>query len=193
MDFASPRSNYSAVSQLNVSRLMKLHDPAAQIDIQSVLINGDLNDVRMVNLVRHRFIIRRPRHVTPLTTLSHKDSRIAHAGTVVCAACHRMQGRLLGFAAMPPLLVCHVKHLLLCATITRGQRGQRSITRGHPRVRVPTFTTAAGWRKPVWRTGGPKRPSLGVLPPETDEQNSTPRGSLLAVMTANREQFNQRP
>jgi len=31
MDFASPRSNYSSVSQLNVSRLMKLHDPAAQI------------------------------------------------------------------------------------------------------------------------------------------------------------------
>jgi hypothetical protein len=39
----------------------------------------------------------------------------------------------------------------------------------------------------------PKRPSLRILPSETDEQNSTPRESLLAVMTANREQFNQRP
>jgi hypothetical protein len=39
----------------------------------------------------------------------------------------------------------------------------------------------------------PKRPSLRVLPLETDKQTSTPRGSLLAVMTANREQFNQRP
>jgi hypothetical protein len=33
-----------------------------------------------------------------------------------------------------------------------------------------------------------KRPSFRVLPLETDQQNSTPRGSLLAFMTANSEQ-----
>jgi hypothetical protein len=33
-----------------------------------------------------------------------------------------------------------------------------------------------------------KGPSFRVLPLETDKQNSTPRGSLLAVMNANREQ-----
>jgi hypothetical protein len=38
----------------------------------------------------------------------------------------------------------------------------------------------------------PRRPSLRILPPETDKQHSTPRESLLAVMNANRGQFNQR-
>jgi hypothetical protein len=33
-----------------------------------------------------------------------------------------------------------------------------------------------------------KRPPFRILPLETDKQNSTPRGSLLAVMNANREQ-----
>jgi hypothetical protein len=39
----------------------------------------------------------------------------------------------------------------------------------------------AYWRKP-------KGPSFRILPLETDKQNSTPRGSLLAVMNADREQ-----
>jgi hypothetical protein len=39
----------------------------------------------------------------------------------------------------------------------------------------------AYWRKP-------KGPPFRVLPLETDKQNSTPGGSLLAFMTANREQ-----
>jgi hypothetical protein len=66
MDFASPSSNSSSVSHLNMSRLMKLHYSPAQFDIQSVANDGNLNDVRMVNLVRHRFIVRRPRYMTPL-------------------------------------------------------------------------------------------------------------------------------
>jgi hypothetical protein len=67
-----------------------------------------------------------------------------------------------------------------------------NFARGHLSIILPTIAIAAGWRKPVWRTGETKRPSLGILPPETDKRNSTLRGSLLAVMNANRERFNQR-
>jgi len=42
---------------------MKLHYSPAQFDIQFVANDGYLNDVRMANLVRYRFIA--PRHVTP--------------------------------------------------------------------------------------------------------------------------------
>jgi hypothetical protein len=41
---------------------MKLHYPPAQLDIQPVSRDGDLNDVRMIKLVRHRFILT---HVPP--------------------------------------------------------------------------------------------------------------------------------
>jgi hypothetical protein len=37
-----------------------------------------------------------------------------------------------------------------------------------------------------------KRPPFEFLSLETDTLNSTPRGSLLAVMNADHEQFNQR-
>jgi len=46
-----------------MSRIMKLHYSPAQFDIQFVANDGYLNDVRMANLVRYRFIA--PRHVTP--------------------------------------------------------------------------------------------------------------------------------
>jgi hypothetical protein len=67
-----------------------------------------------------------------------------------------------------------------------------AITRGHPRSLRPRLEAAALWRKPVWRTGGDQKAFFRILPLETDTQNSTPRGSLLAVMNADREQFNQR-
>jgi hypothetical protein len=48
---------------------MKLHYPQAQFDIQSFTMSvaneGNLNDVWMVNLVRHPFIVRRPSHTGP--------------------------------------------------------------------------------------------------------------------------------
>ena len=48
---------------------MKLHYPPAQFDIQSFTMSvaneGNLNDVWMVNLVRHPFIVRRPSHTGP--------------------------------------------------------------------------------------------------------------------------------
>jgi hypothetical protein len=67
-----------------------------------------------------------------------------------------------------------------------------AITRGHDRRRRSTLIRAAEWRKPVWRTGGNQKAFLRILSLETDTQNSTPRGSLLAVMNADCEQFNQR-
>jgi hypothetical protein len=54
------------MSQLNMSRLMKLHYSPSQFDIQSVANNGQLNDIWICNLVRHRSIFRRPRHISPL-------------------------------------------------------------------------------------------------------------------------------
>jgi hypothetical protein len=63
MDFASLSNNSSSITQLNMSRLMELHYSLAQFDIQSVANDGNLNDVRMVNLVRQRFVVWRPRHM----------------------------------------------------------------------------------------------------------------------------------
>jgi hypothetical protein len=61
-----------------------------------------------------------------------------------------------------------------------------------PDNRIDT-PNAAEWRKPVWRTGGSQKAFSLHLLPETDEQIRTPRGSLLAFMTANREPSNQGP
>jgi hypothetical protein len=49
--------NSSSISQFDVSRFMKLHYSATQFDIQSIANDGNLNDVRMINLVRHRFVV----------------------------------------------------------------------------------------------------------------------------------------
>jgi hypothetical protein len=70
MDFACPK-NYTSMSQLNVSRIMKLGDPAAQCDIQCVGSDGKLDDVGILSLVRDP--------VTPMTfthTLERSNTRL---------------------------------------------------------------------------------------------------------------------
>jgi hypothetical protein len=62
MHFASPVRNPSSTSRLNASRRMKLHYSSAQFNIQSIANHGDFDDVRMLNLVRHRFVVRTRLH-----------------------------------------------------------------------------------------------------------------------------------
>ena len=52
------------MSRLNVSRLMKLDDPAAQCDIQSVGSDGKLDDVGIFSLVRKRLTPSTFTHIT---------------------------------------------------------------------------------------------------------------------------------
>jgi hypothetical protein len=53
INFALP-SDSTSMSRLNVSRMMKLKDPAAQCDIQSVDSDGKLDDVWALILIRQR-------------------------------------------------------------------------------------------------------------------------------------------
>ena len=46
------RQNYMAVSRLDVSRIVKIHDPAVQSDIQAALTDSKLDDVRVFPLIR---------------------------------------------------------------------------------------------------------------------------------------------
>jgi hypothetical protein len=56
------------MSQLNVSRIMKIGDPAAQCDIQSVGSDGKLDDVGILSLVLDR--------VTPMTFTHYHPRRV---------------------------------------------------------------------------------------------------------------------
>jgi hypothetical protein len=47
-------NNRLSVMWLNMSRLMKIYDPAAQCDIQSVAADGKLHDVWVLVLIRRR-------------------------------------------------------------------------------------------------------------------------------------------
>jgi hypothetical protein len=47
-------NNRTSVMRLNMSRLMKIYDPAAHCDIQSVGGDGKLYDVWVLALIRHR-------------------------------------------------------------------------------------------------------------------------------------------
>src|SRR5215469_14975933 len=54
----------------------------------------------------------------------------------------------------------------------------------------PTITMRPDEEKPVWRLANSKRPSHRICP-GNGQADRTPRGSLLACMTASREQSNQ--
>jgi hypothetical protein len=94
-----------------------------------------------------------------------------------CQGCVE-QARQTTFASMPPSLVDNVDN----ADIKWTRLTNSAYTHNSGSMEKASL---AYWQKP-------KGPSFRILLLETDKQNSTPRGSLLAVMNANREQINQR-
>jgi hypothetical protein len=64
MGLASP-NNSPSVSDLNPSRPMEIHHPAAQLDTQFVGIDEKLDDKWALALVRYRSTALRLRHITP--------------------------------------------------------------------------------------------------------------------------------
>jgi hypothetical protein len=73
IDLVLPKSSAS-MSRLNVSRLMKLNDPAAQFDIQSVDIDGKLDDVGIFALIGQR---------PAATRLTTGPSRLVHLHSIL--------------------------------------------------------------------------------------------------------------
>jgi hypothetical protein len=66
-------NNCPSMPRLNVSRLMKLNDPAVQFNIQSVPRgDGKRNDMGVFPFVRQRLTATRIKHVTPA-----RESRVA--------------------------------------------------------------------------------------------------------------------
>ena len=100
---ASPSSNPTSMSRLNVSRLMELHYSPAQFDIESVSNDGKLNDIRMFNLVGRRFTA--ATHMSPSAVPSWPREKLI-ALSVSRSDCRHTMAVCLSATCGAPLTSC---------------------------------------------------------------------------------------